>query len=413
MKILYIHPHAWTGEYPLLQELGRVGYEVMVLEEWRGMPGAAKQSRAHFREPGDGLRTFWYDPGRGWEKLLTWPVDRYFKRSFDNRNLLHRMVIVLRAVRYFRPDVVLCSEGFSYAIPCAFLRRSGLVRTPIVANYIGGDILDVPEAEVGKRRTPRTDWLIKQSLRGIDRFRPFSPLLREALLADGACERKIEVIPGHLVADADALQSVRRGKAESRQRVRARYGISDSAPVVVTLSNNQRGKGGHILAQAWSRICAEEPEARWLLCGPSTDWLDVQVLRRLRESGLAASVIASGRLSGLDVFEHLAAGDVHVSPTLCDGGPMVNIEAAAVMTPTLTTTMAGNSYWLREYGCGEVVPAGDGPALAAALLRLLAEPDRRVRMGSNGAAMTQLFSLEHVAGRLGRFLEEAAAGPVK
>lgn len=407
MRILYVHPKAWTGDYPLLRKLSEAGNEVNVLEEWRDMPGPPVRVTDYFRNPGDRLRTYWYDPRRGWEKLLTWPVDRFFKAAFEGRNLLHRMVVIRRAVRYFKPDALLCAEGFAYAIPAAFLRRLRMLPVPLVVSYIGGDILDVPEADVGKRRTPLTAWLIRQSMRSIDRFRPFSPLLRDALLAEGAASERIEIIPGHLVVDASEAESVRRRKSTIRTQIGERYGIDDSAPLIVTLGGNQKGKGLHILADAWPTVLAAVPDARWLLCGPQSAWIAQQVWPRLQRAGCVGTVVAAGRLEGLGVFEHLAAADLHVTPTLCDGGPMVNIEAAAVATPTLTTEMAGNSYWLKEYGCGEVVPAGDSGTLAATLAALLSDPGRLAALREHCPAMTSLFALEQVTRRLSDLLESA------
>ena len=407
MRILYLHPKAWTGEYPLLRKLLETGHEVAVLEEWRNMPGPPVRVTDHFQEAGDRLPTYWYDPRRGLEKLLTWPVDRFFKTAFEGRNLLHRMEVIRRAVRHFKPDVLLCAEGFAYAIPAAFLRCLRILQVPLAVSYIGGDILDVPEAEVGKRRTALTDWLIKQSMRGIDRFRPFSPLLRDALLADGAAPERIEIVPGHLVAEASVLESVRQHKAEIRSRIRERYDLANPSPLIVTLGGNQKGKGLHVLAEAWPSVLAAVPDARWLLCGPESSWIAQQVWPRLRSAGCGGTVVATGRLEGLAVFEHLAAADLHVTPTLCDGGPMVNVEAAAVATPSLTTEMAGNAYWLKEYGCGQVVRAGDASALAAALVALLPDSGRLAALREGCSAMNPLFSHEQVTRRLSELLENA------
>src|SRR3990172_12661133 len=41
MKILYLHPRSWTGEYVILQALRDLGHEVCVLEE-RGGPLPAR-----------------------------------------------------------------------------------------------------------------------------------------------------------------------------------------------------------------------------------------------------------------------------------------------------------------------------------------------------------------------------------
>ena len=139
----------------MLRELTRQGHEVCVLEEKRGL-GTARRHADYFREPGDGMATLWFDPSRGLEKLLTWPVDRWFKRDFEGRNLAHRMWMIRAALRHFRPQAVISSEGFGYGVPAALLKTLGALPVPFMNDYIGGDILDDAEAEVGKRRTGNT-----------------------------------------------------------------------------------------------------------------------------------------------------------------------------------------------------------------------------------------------------------------
>ena len=154
MRILYLHPRAWSGEYPMLIKLRSLGHTLCALEEQRDLAQGPRHIADYYREPGDGIATLWYDPRRGAEKLLTWPLDRVFRPGFEGRNLAHRMWMIGAAVRRFKPDVIVASDGFSYAIPAALLKRLGLLRTRMLVSYIGGDILDCPQYGVGKARTP-------------------------------------------------------------------------------------------------------------------------------------------------------------------------------------------------------------------------------------------------------------------
>src|SRR5581483_10570696 len=110
MRVLYLHPRAWIGEYAMMRELRARGFDVCALEEQRGLEHGARHLAPFYREPGDGIATLWYDPRRGLEKALTWIPDRVFRRGFDGRNLAHRMWIIRAAVRRFRPDAIVCSD---------------------------------------------------------------------------------------------------------------------------------------------------------------------------------------------------------------------------------------------------------------------------------------------------------------
>src|ERR1035437_10390994 len=171
MRILFLHPFGWSGEYPILVEFRRRGFGVCVLEERRNDMIGKRLLAQHFLEPGDGIRTLWYHPGRGVERVFTLPVDRFFRKTFDGRNLGHRMWVIREAVRTFAPDAVYCTEGFSYAVPAALLKCFGLLHTPLIASYIGGDILDCSHMGYGRRRTPQLNWLMRTSIRHIDALR--------------------------------------------------------------------------------------------------------------------------------------------------------------------------------------------------------------------------------------------------
>ena len=400
MKILYLHPRAWSGEYTLLKTLQARGHEVSVLEEKRHLEAGNRLISNYFLEPDDSLPTFWYDPGKGLEKALTWPFDRFFKRSFNGRNLAHRMWIVYQACAHFKPDVIVSSEGFAYGIPASFLKRLGLLPPPLMVSFIGGDILDCPEADVGKRRTPVTSWLIRQGLISPEILRPVSPLLEKILVAEGADARKVHVCPSHLPASAELLQNTLLQKAAIRARIRQRYQIPADAPLIITLSGNQKGKGLHLLAEVWPKIQRTVPGCHWLLCGHSDPWLEQQVLPVIERQNLMHTVTRAGSLAGIDVFEHLAAADININPSLCESLNMVTVEAAAVGTPTITSDGAGIAAWIQTYGCGQVVPATDKDALANAVIAFFKNNPPAIHQAEKCAALAQQFSLDRIADKL-------------
>ncbi|MFH1604193.1 MAG: glycosyltransferase family 4 protein [Pseudomonadota bacterium] len=400
MKLLYLHPKAWSGEYAILKKFRELGHDICVLEEAREEWASARRVSADFLEPGDGIPTLWYSPHRGWEKILTWPADQIFKRAFDGRNLVHRMWVIREAIRHFRPDAIVCTDGFTYAIPAAFLKRLGMLRVPLLASYIGGDILDCPEALVGKRRTPMVSWLIRNSIPGIDTLRPLCRSLADILVKEGADPKRIHIVPIQLPAPLAQLEQIRLNRAAIGAEVRRRYGIARGCPLVVTLSGNHKGKGLHHLAQAWRAIFQAVPGACWLLCGPHEPWLTEAVWPELRRQGLEHTVHFAGALSGIAVYEHLAAGDIHVNPTLCEGLNIVTVEAAAVGTPTITSDGAGIADWVERLQAGSVVPAGDVAALAQAVIVALQTPELRLTWQERTRSMAPDFSLDRIAAQL-------------
>ena len=394
MRILYLHPNAWTGEHVILGELMRQGHTVCALEEKRDL-GATRIVADHFRTVGDGIATLWYDPRRGAEKVLTWPVDRWLKKDFDGRNFAHRMWMIHTAVARFQPDALISSEGFSYGIPAAALKRLGWLRQPLITSFIGGDILDCAEAEVGKRRDGRTGRLIRGALAAPDLLRAVSPLINEALLAEGADPARIRIIPSHLTWGGDGEEALIADRDSVRNEIRRRYAIDSAAPLIVTLGGNQKGKGLQLLLAAWQRVMQALPGVRWLLCGPRDPWYVREIEPQLGQ--LTGSIIATGALSGRAVFEHLAAADLHVNPSLCESLNMVTVEAASVGTPTITSDGAGISHWVRRHEAGFVVPNRGVPELADAIIAALQSPDLLHKWADSCGDLARQFSVQRVA----------------
>jgi glycosyltransferase involved in cell wall biosynthesis len=72
-----------------------------------------------------------------------------------------------------------------------------------------------------------------------------------------------------------------------------------------------------------------------------------------------------------------------------DGLPNVIQEALALGTPVVTTDVTGIPEVVRDNDTGLQVPQRDPPTLAAALDRLLADPELRVLLASRGRRLIE------------------------
>ena len=103
-------------------------------------------------------------------------------------------------------------------------------------------------------------------------------------------------------------------------------------------------------------------------------------LRALAETlGIAERVLFLGRRA--DVAELLPCFDAFVLNSDTEGLSYAVLEAMACALPLIATAVGGNVRLVRDGRQGLLVPIGDGDALAAALARVMAEPDRLVAMG--------------------------------
>ncbi len=118
--------------------------------------------------------------------------------------------------------------------------------------------------------------------------------------------------------------------------------------------------------------------------------LGMELVAKLDEP---ASVKFWGVLTGLPKWELLRSCDGLVFPPLPDREAfgLVMLEALCAGLPVVATAGGARSEVLREGVNGWLIPAGDIPALADALLKLIENPDRRLAMG---AANEQYFATQ-------------------
>jgi glycosyltransferase involved in cell wall biosynthesis len=100
------------------------------------------------------------------------------------------------------------------------------------------------------------------------------------------------------------------------------------------------------------------------------------------------------------VIERYAGADVFVLPSLVasdgdrDGIPNVILEAMAMELPVVSTAHSGIPEAVEDGVTGVLVAPGDADALAEALARILADPDRG-RLGIEGRLrIAERFDLE-------------------
>jgi glycosyltransferase involved in cell wall biosynthesis len=102
--------------------------------------------------------------------------------------------------------------------------------------------------------------------------------------------------------------------------------------------------------------------------------------RRAAELGIAERVRFVGKVPHDEVAEYMSVGDVFVLPSYSEGLPTVACEALNCGVPIVATAVDGTPEVVRDGETGLLVPAGDAPALADALERILTDDDLRRRL---------------------------------
>lgn len=248
--------------------------------------------------------------------------------------------------------------------------------------------------------------------------------LVEALALIGPCDMAIAVsdaarqaiaalkprTPTRLVHNGTPLLEV---SAADAQQARRELGATEGDVLIGCFGRLQRWKGQDVFVDAAGQIARQDARARFVVVGGATFGMEPEYFeglkRTARDLGLGDRLVFTGFRS--DVPRLMAACDVvcHTSRVPEPFG-LVVVEAMALGRPMIATRGGGPSEIIADESHGILVAPGDPAALGQALSGLLADPDRRRRIGAAGQARIRAeFSIQASAGKLVRCLDELAA----
>lgn len=177
--------------------------------------------------------------------------------------------------------------------------------------------------------------------------------------------------------------------AEAAAGLRAELGLPESVPLIGTVAILRRKKGHAELLDAVPRVLTKFPDAHFVFAGDGPQQENLE--RRIAELNLQGHV----HLLGLrrDVVNILKALDLFVLPTHQEALGTAFMEAAAMGVPAIGTRVDGVPEVLADGETGLLVPVNDSNAIADAINALLADPERRRRMGEAAQKRVQrMFS---------------------
>ncbi len=184
--------------------------------------------------------------------------------------------------------------------------------------------------------------------------------------------------------------------------LRARLGIGPEVPLVLNVGRISFKKGLDLLLEAVAGI----PDVHVAIVGPDDGdgtFARLETLRARPE--LAGRVHLVPPFDERQPRELYGEADVFVLPSRNESFGMVAAEAAAAGTPVVVTDRCGVAALLGERAALIVPPAVE--PIRAAIVRVLADPALRERLGAGGREVAQEVSWESVVGEQERLYREA------
>jgi glycosyltransferase involved in cell wall biosynthesis len=141
------------------------------------------------------------------------------------------------------------------------------------------------------------------------------------------------------------------------------------------------------LIRAAGLVARDAPEYRLTIAGGGP--CEVELRELINSLGLTRTVTLLGPVG--DVPSLMASGSMFALSSLTEGISLTILEAMAAGLPVVATSVGGNPEVIKHGATGVLVLPGEPHALAASLLTLWRDPDRRIEYGMAGRHRVREF----------------------
>lgn len=300
---------------------------------------------------------------------------------------LQRLTAHFRRERY---DIVHTHTSKAGWLGRIAAHRAGV---PIIVHTPHGNIFD------GYFPAPVTRafvWMERHAARRTHRIIELTPVGVEEHLAEdiGQREQYRVIFSGIDTAPFEAAIT-------AREQTRATLGVPPGALLIGGVGRLEPVKGFTHFVEAACRMADAQPNAVFILVGDGS--------QRAQLERQAAPLGSRFRFLGLrqDIPNLMAALDILTVPSLNEGMGRVLLEAGAAGIPVVASRVGGIPDIVDNGETGLLVPPKDAKALAAALMELAQQPERRRLMGDTARAkVVPHYSLESMVRQIETLYEE-------
>lgn len=362
--------------------------------------------------------------------IREWPISEinmtiwgttFFQQPIEKRQLWSKTVRHTRRVRLLwaaRLLWMLIRDRRQYDLVHVHTLWWGGLLTPLVARLLGKKAI----YHITLLGSDNPSSVAAQSLGGLKLalFRKFNGVigLTPALVNDCRQQKlrsKQLVLPGFLVFDPP------KSPDEARRRfTRQRWGIPDTATVLLFVGSIIPRKGAHTLVDMFVRLASQRPDLWMLMVGAHTRKENPRMDERfvytqkdkLRQAGLSDRVVWAGLINDeTELIDSYLSSDLFVFPTQAEGQGYVILEAMGCGLPVVCSHLPGvTDVMVVPNDTGYLVDVDDLDGFIAATTRLLDNPTLCHKMGEAGRKRAVAdFGFEAYCHKLAGFYRRVAS----
>ena len=208
--------------------------------------------------------------------------------------------------------------------------------------------------------------------RQMDHFIAASEAIRHILVHDGVPADRIDVV--HDGIDVDKI--AHRPPIE----LHAEYWLPHGVPVMVNVGALVGHKGQKHLVDAMPHVLREVPDAHLIIFGEGE--LRAPLEKQIKHLNLTKRILLPGFRE--DVLSLMKTADLFVMSSVTEGLGSAVLDAMAMGLAVVGTEAGGIPEAVVPYETGLLVDPGNSKALAAAIVKLLKNPELRKKYGEAG-----------------------------
>lgn len=225
---------------------------------------------------------------------------------------------------------------------------------------------------------------------------------RDFLIESGVVKgQKIGVLGKGSISGVDLSRF--RPDAQIRRDIRIQLGIPETDFVFLFLGRVSLAKGVLDLVRAFTQVVQVRPNTHLLVVGPDEDGIDTAMLEVLEACQKNYHRVGFTKRPQ----DYMAASDVFCMPSYREGFGLAVIEASAAGLPALASRIYGLTDAVEEGTTGIFHAPGDSSEIAAGMLELSENSERRQAMSLAGIARVKSdFSEECVVSEMLDFFKK-------
>ncbi|MBL0345709.1 glycosyltransferase [Candidatus Villigracilis affinis] len=222
-----------------------------------------------------------------------------------------------------------------------------------------------------------------------------SESMRETLVNNYGLKNNFTVIPTGV--DLEAYRTASGEKIRKKRRW-------EKDIVMISIGRLAPEKNWPTLLHAAALVIKDIPQFRFVLIGDGTDRKSLEELAK--ELGIQKRVTFTGSLSFAETPSYMKAANLFGFASITETQGLATLEAMAAGLPVVAVEASGTRDILKHGQQGYLVE-NNPEALAAAIKRLLSNPERMQKFAQAAYKKAQSFNIENLTGKLLDVYEQA------